>query len=277
MSGYSYLFALREMSEQMASDRSLIISKLEQIRQSLLHQDAMIINVTADHSGIEAAKGALEGLAASIPSSEASYHAWSRPDYPHAQGFTIPAKVNYVAKGADLTRFGRSISGAAVVASNWLRSGFLWDKIRVQGGAYTANCAADALAGVFYFTSYRDPNLIGTLKVYDGAGDFLRHVAADDPERERAIIGTIGKLDRYELPDAKGMRSMQRYLNGASDSWLQAMRTEILNATAGYIRDFAGTLDDVAEKGRIVVMGAEDELVKAGKELPEPFVLKRLQ
>ncbi|HKJ61269.1 MAG TPA: insulinase family protein, partial [Hyphomicrobiales bacterium] len=59
MSGYSYLFALRDMAAQMASGRTQIISKLEQIRERLLHQDAMIINITADESGIDAAKDGL--------------------------------------------------------------------------------------------------------------------------------------------------------------------------------------------------------------------------
>nr|MBX2806629.1 peptidase M16 [Hyphomicrobiales bacterium] len=274
--GFSYLLALREMAQQLETDRAQITSKLEQIRQRLLHRDAMIVNVTADDTGIDAAKSELADLAGAVPSGQTSFFGWSRPDYPQMQGFTLPAKVNYVAKGADLTSFGRSISGAALVASHWMRGSWLWDKIRVQGGAYTANSVADAISGIFYFTSYRDPNLIETLNVYDGAAGFLRRVADDDQELERAIIGTIGKFDRYELPDARGMRSMQRYLNGASDSWLQAMRTEILSVTGDDIRNFADALDDVARGGRVVIMGAEDRLTEAGKALPEPLALTRL-
>lgn len=276
MGGYSYLLALRDMTGLMASDRSQIISKLEQIRERLFRQEAAIINITSDSKGIDAAKDALQGLAGAIPTGEASYLTWNRPDYPVAQGFTLPAKVNYVAKGADLTRLGRSVNGAAVVASHWLRGGWLWDKIRVQGGAYTANCVADPKSGIVYFTSYRDPNLIDTLKVYDDTAGFLRSIADNDLERERAIIGTIGKFDRYELPDAKSMRSLQHYLNGVSDRWLQAMRNEILNVTASDIRNFADALDDLAKNGRIVVMGAEDKLTKANEDLSEPLVLTRL-
>lgn len=58
--------------------------------------------------------------------------------------------------------------------------------------------------GVFSFLSYRDPNLFKTLGVYDGTGDFLRQLDMDDETLTKSIIGTIGDVDSYQLPDAKG-------------------------------------------------------------------------
>lgn len=276
MSGVSYLLALRNFAEMIKSDPEQITGRLEQIRQLLLRKNAMIFNITADPDGIDQAKTELEELAGEIPEDPLALQTWSRPDYPHCEGLTIPAKVNYVAKGTDLKRFGRLASGVAIVVSHWLRGSWLWDKVRVQGGAYTSFCSADPISGLFLYGSYRDPNLSETLAAYDGAGKFLRDAAGNDLDRERAIIGTIGKLDTYKLPDARGILSLQRYLCGASDSWRQAIRSEILNLTAADIRDFADVLDSLAEHGRIVVMGAEDTLKAANKDLPEPFTLTRL-
>jgi Zn-dependent M16 (insulinase) family peptidase len=39
---------------------------------------------------------------------------------------------------------------------------FLWEKIRVQGGAYGGSCQFDRRSGGFTFISYRDPNLLAT-------------------------------------------------------------------------------------------------------------------
>lgn len=58
--------------------------------------------------------------------------------------------------------------------------------------------------GVFSFLSYRDPNLLKTLDVYDGTAEFLRQLEMDDDTLTKAIIGTIGDVDSYQLPDAKG-------------------------------------------------------------------------
>jgi Zn-dependent M16 (insulinase) family peptidase len=65
-------------------------------------------------------------------------------------------------------------------------------------------------AGVFSFLSYRDPNLVKTLDNYDGAVEFLRNLQLDDDVLTKAIIGTIGDVDSYQLPDAKGYT---RYVN----------------------------------------------------------------
>lgn len=60
------------------------------------------------------------------------------------------------------------------------------------------------MAGVFSYLSYRDPNLLKTLEVYDGTANFLRELELDDDTLTKAIIGTIGDVDAYQLPDAKG-------------------------------------------------------------------------
>ena len=48
----------------------------------------------------------------------------------------------------------------------------------------------------------------------------------------QAIIGTMGDIDAYQLPDAKGYAAMSRYLLGVSDEERQQRRDEILGTSA---------------------------------------------
>jgi Zn-dependent M16 (insulinase) family peptidase len=69
------------------------------------------------------------------------------------------------------------------------------------------SCNAKTLfpvAGVFSYLSYRDPNLLKTLEVYDETAKFLRELDMDDDALTKAIIGAMGDVDAYQLPDAKG-------------------------------------------------------------------------
>ena len=102
---------------------------------------------------------------------------------------------------------------------------WLWDKVRVQGGAYGGRCSFDHHSGGFTYLSYRDPNLMATLDVYDRTAEFLTALTLDETEVTRTIIGTIGDLDFYRLPDAKGYSSMQRYLIGDTDAAASACAT----------------------------------------------------
>ena len=77
--------------------------------------------------------------------------------------------------------------------------------------------------------------------------DFLKRAEPDKTELTRSIIGTIGDIDAYQLPDAKGYTSMQRYLAGETDDIRQRRRDEILGASVADFRAFA---DALAESDR---------------------------
>jgi Zn-dependent M16 (insulinase) family peptidase len=147
----------------------------------------------------------------------------------------------------------------------YLNTGYLWDKVRVQGGAYGASSSFQEVTGSFVFTSYRDPNLIKTLDAYDAAGQFL---ARDIGEAEltRSIIGVIGRMDAYQLPDAKGYSALMRELIGETEAHRQQRRDEVLGASAADFRALSAVLGEVAKAGRVAVLGSEAALKAANAE-----------
>ena len=74
----------------------------------------------------------------------------------------------------------------------------------LRGFSFSPDLWILSCSGVFSFLSYRDPNLLKTLDIYDGTGDFLRCLDVDEDTLTKAVIGTIGDVDSYQLPDAKG-------------------------------------------------------------------------
>lgn len=188
----------------------------------------------------------------------------------------MPSQVNYVGKGADLYAFGLKPSGANSVVQRYLGTSWLWDKVRVQGGAYGGMCRLDRYSGVFTYLSYRDPNLLATLDIYDRTTEFLKSAKLDDTELTRAIIGTVGDLDFYQLPDAKGYSSMQRYLIGDTDEARQRLREEVLATTKADFRNFADALAEVAAKGRVAVLGSEQAIAAANSERPGLLTVSRV-
>ena len=138
-----------------------------------------------------------------LPSHPIAQSSWRIGEGPRFEALAIPASVNYVGKGGNLYRLGLRPSGAAHVVVKYLRTTWL---------------------------TYRDPNLLETLDIYDQTAGFLKQSGPDEAELLRNIVGTIGDIDTYQLPDAKGFTSMQRYLAGESDDICQRRRDEILGA-----------------------------------------------
>jgi Zn-dependent M16 (insulinase) family peptidase len=133
----------------------------------------------------------------------------------------------------------------------------------VHGGAYGAYATFDWRSGAFSFLSYRDPNLLQTLENYDQASRFLCELDLSQEELVKAIIGAIGILDAYQLPDAKGYTSMMRFLVGESDDLRQQRRDEILGTTLADFHALGDVLEQVGARGTVAVLGSPDAIAQA--------------
>lgn len=266
MGGIQYLFFLRRLAEAVDSDWPGVLAALEKIRSLLINRQHMICNVTLDAANYAAFEPQLRDFLETLPHADVPLQNWS-PQYETLhEGLTIPAQVNYVGKGANLYQHGYKFHGSALVITNFLRTTWLWERVRMQGGAYGGSCSIDRRSGVFNFVSYRDPNLVKTLENYDAAAGFLREVDLSEEELTKSIIGTIGDLDAYQLPDAKGYTSMARHLAGDTEEDRQRLREEVLATTAQDFRKFAEALQNVNRHGMVVIMGSPGALAAANAE-----------
>ena len=139
--------------------------------------------------------------------------------------------MNYVAKGGSLYKPGETTSGADSVVRRFLSLDYLWNQVRVQGGAYGSSASSNPISGSFVFSSYRDPNLKKTLDTYDGAATYLKDLKVDDAELTKAIVAAIGDLDSPLNPDQKGMASLRHYLQGTTLEQRKKWRSQVLEAS----------------------------------------------
>ena len=268
MFGVSYLKFLRDLAQRLDSDWDTIASTLERIRATLVNRATMLVNVTADAADLKRVASDLERLLGELPTATPTLEGSRTIDDCKGEGLTIPAKVNYVVKGANLSQLGFAANGSTHVAKSYLDINWLWHKVRVQGGAYGGGCVFDRRAELFNFYSYRDPNLLATLDVFDGTADFLGSTSISASELERCIIGTIGEIEPYRLPDAKGFAAMQRHLVGDTDAVRQRVRDEVLSTTVADVRAFAAVAAEIARRGQVVVIGSKTSIESANAERP---------
>lgn len=265
MGGISYLFFLRRLIEDVEHDWPGVLAKLEEVRRILLNRNSMLCNVTLDETNWQQFQPELSAFLSALPAGPVNISQWMPQYTAMSEGLTMPAQVNYVGKGANLYRLGYKLRGSHLVITNHLRTTWLWEKVRVQGGAYGGFCSFDSNSGVFNYLSYRDPNLLTTLDNYDQASQFLQRVELSEDEITKSIIGAIGQLDAYQLPDAKGYTSLVRHLIGLTDEIRQRQREEVLSTTLADFRAFGDVLGQVNKNGLVVVLGSSEAIEKANK------------
>lgn len=266
MGGVSCLESLRALSARLATDWPSVLADLECLRGMVIRRAGALLNLTADAAGMDRALSAATRLAEALPARAVAPAAGGEPAgdaagaaVPFAPGageaLLVPAQVNYVGKGCNLFDLGYVWNGAAHVITRHLRMAWLWDQVRVRGGAYGAFCTLDRASGAFTQVSYRDPNVDATLAAFDGSAAYLRDLRLSRRELELAIIGAIGDLDAYLLPDAKGMASLARRLAGDTEEMRQTMREQMLAVTQKDFNDFAEVMAEAARAGTVCVLG----------------------
>ena len=258
MDGISQLFFLRGLLQKIDNDWPSVSSTLEGMRNALVRQPAMLCNATLDIASWNVVHGQVTDFLGSFPIHSEPSANWQPPVLPTEEGLTLPSQVNFVGKGANLYTAGYKLHGSAFVIAPYLRGTYLWDKIRVQGGAYGGFCLFDQHSGAFNYISYRDPNLDQSLEVFDQAAEYLHGLEISDSELTKAIIGAIGEVDAYQLPDAKGYTSMVRYLLGVTDVERQRLRDEMLATSPVDFHAFAESLAAARTVSSVVVLGSAE-------------------
>lgn len=75
------------------------------------------------------------------------------------EGFKTASQVQYVAIAGNFEDAGYKYDSSLSVLKIIFSYGYLWENVRVKGGAYGAMCSF-LRNGTCYMSSYRDPNLM---------------------------------------------------------------------------------------------------------------------
>jgi Zn-dependent M16 (insulinase) family peptidase len=294
MGGLTYLETITALLKEAEEDWDSVLARLENIRAAILNKatcrNGMILDITGDKAVQDAIKPAVDSFLDSLPGDADgeklqdfynTEHPWAtkaKEEMTEAaplkdEGFVVPTQVSYVGKGGLLFEEGEKVPGSTAVVSRYLRTGYLWDHVRVMGGAYGGFCTFNPMGGdgVFTFLSYRDPNLDKTIDVYDATADALL-AAAEELENNQdalatAIIGAVGDLDGALSPDQKGSKAFNRWLVRQTPEERQTFRDEILNTKASDFKDFAMRLKNMKKPSVAVVSSkaAFEAAAEAGK------------
>ena len=274
--GVSHYASILEMLDVAQNDWPTLLATLEAMRSKILKaaKANAVINLTGDAKALTAAKARLPAFVAALPDAGAAAAATALPDWSGLaalapaldEGFVVPTQVNYVAKGGRLYDVGEKPTGSDSVVRRFLSLDYLWNKVRVIGGAYGGSCAFNPISGAFVYSSYRDPNLKQTLDNYDGAAAWLDDLVVDDAELTKAIVAAIGDLDSPLTPDQKGFISLRHYLDGTTDSLRQEWRDAVLDAKPEDFKAFAAKLKGLLATSKASVFASAAAIEEANAD-----------
>jgi hypothetical protein len=277
--GVTQLLHISGLSSRLDGGLEECISVLDRIRRGVVCRDRLILNLTAESADRPAAEREIRRLLGRLPPEGAIPQPGSGPTRPRpaegvdgesgAEALVTATAVGYVARVMRGARMGTPESAWETVLSHFLSTDFLWERVRMRGGAYGASASPNGLEGVFTFSSYRDPNILETLSAFRQALEYARDADIPDDQVEQAVIGTVGREERPYAPGEKGAIALQRILYGISDELRQKRRDATLSLTRADLARAAARLLAAYDRGYSVILSNRSAVEAAGRTLKD--------
>ncbi|MCR5032165.1 MAG: insulinase family protein [Lachnospiraceae bacterium] len=268
--GMDYYYRVADLIAHYEERKDDLVNKLYAIRKVLLQKQNLFVDYTGEKADgklpqviVDETRGLFEEL---YPDTEPLKQKFIPEISKKQEGFMNSSQVLYVALAGDYSKKGLTFTGALRVLKILMSYDYLWNNVRVKGGAYDCMCKFGK-NGECVFASYRDPELKKTLEVYRHAAEYIRNVKLSEREITQYIIGTISSMDTPKTPAIKGSYSQNVYLTRQTVEELQKERDQVLSVTEETIHSLADYIDAFVSDDYICVTGNESKLKEEGDEL----------
>ena len=273
LSGMDFYRLLEKICGDWEQEGKKTAEKLSELaKQIFCRENLMLDFISQDEAVYEQFRELAGGLKEKLPVKNAAGQPYRVETVRRNEGFLSSSQVQYVCRAGNFLKHGLPYTGALRILKGILGNDYLWNQVRVKGGAYGCMCSFGK-NGDAWFVSYRDPNLAKTIEAFEAAPGWVEQFADDERAMTQAVIGTISEMDTPMNPAAKGLRSLSIYLTNQTEEQLQRERDEVLDATAQDIRALAAYIRAFLEDDCLCVVGNEK---KIEEEKEKFFTLEQL-
>ncbi len=259
LSGASYYQFICDIEKNFENKFEEIKTSLQKVYEAIFNTNNLIISYTGDEEYENSIASKTNILLANLNTKMLKANDIDFKPYNQAEAIIINTNVQYVVKAFDYTKLDNKYSGKMRVLENILSSEYLYTRVRLQGGAY--GCYMYLVDNnTIAFESYRDPNLIETMKIYDEAYKFLNDINYSKENLEGFIVGAIGKLDQPLTPDRKGEDAVKNYICGITYADIQRERDELLSTSLDDIKSYSTLIKKGMDENYCCVVGNESRI-----------------
>lgn len=264
LSGVDFYLFLRDLLEHFDERLDGLRAKLAELADRIFVADGCMASFTgsdddfnaywdaAGDLGLGAGDGADAGRNALVVPTPRDRH----------EAFVIPSDICFAARACDPRRLGLDVTGAWAVAANALSYDYLWNEIRVKGGAYGCGFRAAGERQTAFYT-YRDPAIDPSIERVERAGAWLGSFEPDEAAFDGFIVSCVSGMDAPVKPYALTKRRNTTYLAGLDPHTREKRRAQMLAATPGELRSLGADVTRIATESPTCVFGGRDVIAKS--------------
>jgi len=253
--GYEAYKFLKELDEKWDEKSDEFINKLIKLRDSLFIKERYTLSISSENTDL-----ITKNILDNAPSGVVSEKTNKQPLGNLKEGIVSPSNISYAAK-TSLIKDEKYNIGAMYVLSNILTYDYLWNNIRVKGGAYGCGFRSGYnMTASFY--SYRDPSPANSLKIFENTINYLKEFLEKQDSVENYIVGTTGDFDPL-LSTKTSIRVRDiEYMMGLTYEDKKEILKQILNTSKQDLYDLIKQLEKINSENNICVIGNKEAISK---------------
>lgn len=252
-SGFAYYQWLKEQENDFS-----VIDQLADLMQKSFGSNNLIISIANEHPSDY--ENELYRFSSSLPNVDIDSNLQIKPWDKMNEAIVIPGDIAFSAKTAD---FSGNYTGLAQLMSHITSFDYLWNEIRVKGGAYGTGLKVMPNDSISAY-SYRDPNAPNSISTFGTIGKYVREFAKSDKSLVGFIIGAMSSASPLLTPKAISVAASNNYFCDITFDSRQKLRKEIVNATKEELLKLADTVESAFDNGSYCVIGSQKQIDKLG-------------
>ncbi len=188
----------------------------------------------------------------------------------YSEAFYFNTNVQYVSLASNIKC---NYNGKLLVLSNIINFDYLWNKIRIKGGAYGTGFSINRYNEI-YFWSYRDPNLTKTIDIYKDISKFIENLSISDTDLNKFKIGALNTFNQLMSPNEKSSISLKYYLSDIDIKEFDKIITEIKNTKIEDLKSLKSLFENIKEKNHICVVSSKKNIEENQKIFSDTIKLE---
>lgn len=181
------------------------------------------------------------------------------------EAFVVPTDVSFTAMGYDRRLLDSKYEGAWLIAARALSYDFLWNEVRVKGGAYGAGFQVTR-PGSMRFYSYRDPRIDETVARFGKAGEWLSSFDPDESEMTGFVVSTVAGVDAPQKARELMRRQDGMYLSHYTPEERDRVRAQIVAARPADVRALGEVVTCASEKHLVCTVGNRELIARSAED-----------
>lgn len=258
LSGVDFYLFLRDLLDNFDDRKGGLCETLRELQARIFTSTGAVASFTGsdeDYRRYWNAAGDL-GLSPRTAATKELYVPWPEDK---REAFIITSDVTYLARACDPRTLEIETDGTWSVASNALSYDYLWNEIRVKGGAYGCGFRSPSPRHASFYT-YRDPAIDPSLARIEAAGDWLASFDPDADTFEGFIVSCVSGMDAPLKPYTLTKRRNAEYFCKTPSGKRAERRQQMLESTPDALRALAADISRIAREAPACVFAGREAI-----------------